>query len=166
MPRSDPEFILTLLTKMMNTQVVLLCDKGISASEVALMGYCQLHRLLLAVVDHFPQLRLLIPGIRKRLEDFVHQPETRVKALTPSLGELLALLSVSDSYRWHQLSLADIKESFDLSVLWACSKLSIIQLDENDDLISSTSLNLNCFVSTSGSCLRVSDENNDVLFIP
>jgi stress response protein SCP2 len=119
MPRTDPEFILTLLTKMMNTQVVLLCDKGISASEVALMGYCQLHRLLLAVVDHFPQLRMLI---RKRLEDFAHQPETRVKALTPSLGELLALLSVSDSYSWHQLSLPYLKESFDRSVLWACSK--------------------------------------------
>jgi hypothetical protein len=132
----------------------------------------------LAVVDQFPQLRLLI---RKRLEDFVHQPETQVKALTPSLGELLALLLVSDSYSWHQLSLAYIKESFDRSVLWACSKLSIIQLGENDDLISSTSLNLSCFVSTSGSCLtprdsssstkmkyllRVSDENNSVLVIP
>ena len=119
MPRNDPEMILTLLTKMMNTQVVLLCDKGISASEVALMGYCQLHRLLLAVVDHFPQLRLLI---RKRLDDFVHKPETRVKTYTPSLGELLGLLSVSDSYSWQEISLAYIKESFDRSVLWSCSK--------------------------------------------
>jgi len=80
---------------MMNTQVVLLCDKGITASEVALMGYCQIHRLLLAVVEHFPQLRQLI---RKRLFDFAQNPETRVKSSTPSLGELLAILSVSDTY--------------------------------------------------------------------
>jgi len=51
MPRNDPEFILTLLTKMMNTQVVLLCDEGIAASEMALTGYCQLHRLLLGVIE-------------------------------------------------------------------------------------------------------------------
>jgi stress response protein SCP2 len=119
MPRNDPEMVLTLLTKMMNTQVVLLCDKGIAASEVALMGYCQLHRMLLAVVDRFPQLRVLI---RQRLDDFARKPDTRVKALTPSLGELLALLSVSDTYSWQQLSLAYLKESFDRSVLWACTK--------------------------------------------
>jgi hypothetical protein len=118
-PRSDPEMVLVLLTKMMNTQVVLLCDKGIAASEVVLMGYCQLHRLLLAVVDRFPQLRLLI---RSRLETFAHKPETRVKSCTPSLGELFALLSVSDTLSWNQLSLAYIRESFDRSVLWACSK--------------------------------------------
>jgi stress response protein SCP2 len=118
-PRNEPEMVLLLLTKMMNTQVVLLCDKGIAASEVALMGYCQLHRLLLAVVDRFPQLRLLI---RSRLDNFARNPESRVKACTPSLGELLALLSVSDTYSWQQLSLAYIKESFDRSVLWACSK--------------------------------------------
>jgi stress response protein SCP2 len=119
MPRSDPEMVLTLLTKMMNTQVVLLCDKGIAASEVALIGYCQLHRLLLAVIQTFPELKFIV---RQRLDDFARKPETRVKRFTPSLGELLTLLSVSDTYGWDQLAMAYLKECFDRSVLWACTK--------------------------------------------
>jgi len=60
--------------------------------------------------------------IRQRLDDFVRKPETRVKSSTPSLGELLAMLSVSDTYSWKQISLCYLRESFDRSVLWACSK--------------------------------------------
>ena len=118
-PQTDCEMVLTFLTKMMNTQVVLLCDKGIAASEVALMGYCQLHRLLLAFVDKFPELRGVV---RRRLENFAQKPECRVKEYTPSLGELLALLSVSDTYGWNHLSMVYLKECFDRSVLWSCTK--------------------------------------------
>lgn len=118
-PCNDPEMVLVLLTKMMNTQVVLLCDKGVAASDMALTGYCQLHRLLLAVVEKFPLLRQLI---RKRLEDFVRDPTVRVKSCTPSLGELLAMLSVSESHSWGQISKAFILESLDRSVLWVCAK--------------------------------------------
>lgn len=119
MPQTDAEMVLTLLTKMMNTQVVLLCDKGIAASEAVLLGYCHLHRLLLAVMDTFPELKIVV---RKRLADFAQKPETRVKERTPSLGELLAYLSVSDTYGWDQISMPYIKECFDRSVLWACTK--------------------------------------------
>jgi stress response protein SCP2 len=118
-PKNEPEMVLTFLTKMMNTQVVLLCDKGISASEVALIGYCQLHRLLLATLNTFPQLKILI---RQRLKEFAQKPDRRVKEFTPSLGELLAYLSVSDTYGWDQLSMAYLKECFDRSVLWSCTK--------------------------------------------
>jgi len=118
-PHSDPEMALFLLTKMMNTQVVLLMDKGIAVSDVTLTGYCQLHRLLLALVDSFPQLRIIV---RRRLDDFARRPDKRVKQYTPSLGELLTLLSVSDTYSWSSIAMAYIKESFDRSVLWACSR--------------------------------------------
>mmetsp|Transcript_819 Transcript_819/g.1380 ORF Transcript_819/g.1380 Transcript_819/m.1380 type:complete len:963 (-) Transcript_819:80-2968(-) len=118
-PHTDPEMVLCVITKMMNTQVVLLMDKGVAVSDVALTGYCQLHRLLLGVVDKFPQLRALV---RCRLDDFVKKPEKRVKKHTPSLGELLSLLSVSDTYSWKSIAMIYIKESFDRSVLWACSR--------------------------------------------
>jgi stress response protein SCP2 len=111
--------LMTLIVRMMNTQVVLLSDKGIEASEAALTGYCQLHRLLLAVVDKYPQLRALI---RKRLEVFARNPESRVKAKTPSLGEVMVYLTVSDSHSWQQLAMPYLLESFDRSVLWACTK--------------------------------------------
>jgi len=41
--RCEEDCVIKLLVSMMNTQVVLLSDKGISASEDSLNGYCQLH---------------------------------------------------------------------------------------------------------------------------
>lgn len=118
-PTNEPEMIFTLIVRMMNTQVVLLSDKGIEASEVALTGYCQLHRLLLAVMDKYPQLQVLV---RKRLDMFIRNPDSRVKSQTPSLGELMVYLSVGDKYSWSEVAMAYLFESFDRSVLWACTK--------------------------------------------
>jgi stress response protein SCP2 len=131
LPRTDPEMALTLIMKMMNTQVVLVCDKGISASESALVGYCQLHRLLLGLVDKFHSLRVLV---RKRLDTFMRFPESRIKEHTPSLGDLLTLLSVSDTVGWRHIGFLYLKESFDRSVLWACSKdPSLAKVDPGDE---------------------------------
>ena len=130
-PKTDPEMALTLLMKMMNTQVVLLCDKGIAASESSLNGYCQLHRLLLALVERHHSLRVLI---RNRLEEFMRMPEARVKEHTPSLGDLLTMLSVSDTVGWQHIGLLYLKESFDRSVLWACSRdPSLAQVTPGDE---------------------------------
>ena len=130
-PCNEPEMILTLISRMMNTQVVLLSDKGIEASENALTGYCQLHRLGLAVVDKYPQLRVLI---RKRLDDFVRRPESRVKSKTPSLGELMIYISMNDTYSWPQVSMPYLLESFDRSVLWSCSKDSSLATVTTGDM--------------------------------
>ena len=98
--RSEEECVIKLLVSMMNTQVVLLSDKGISASEDSLNGYCQLHRILLEFVNTNLLARSIV---RKRLEDFVKNPKNRVKSAVRSLGELIPLLSVSDTYTWRDL---------------------------------------------------------------
>jgi hypothetical protein len=49
----SPETWLDVLPKIMNTCVVLLCDKGHAASQRALLTYAYLHRLLLAVAEHY-----------------------------------------------------------------------------------------------------------------
>jgi len=130
-PNSPPEMMLSLITKLMNTQVVLLCDKGIAASDSALSGYCQVHRLLLAVVQLYPELKKVI---HERLDSFVRNSESRVKAKTPSLGELLTYLSVSDSYSWKQVSMAYIMELFDRSILWSCTKDPSLAKVERGDM--------------------------------
>jgi stress response protein SCP2 len=118
-PNNIPEMILSIISKIMNTQVVLLCDNGIATSDAALSGYCHLHRLLLAIIDYYPELKSVV---KKRLSDFTNDPNSRVKSSTPSLGEFLTYLSVSDSHSWKQISMIYLMELFDRSILWSCTK--------------------------------------------
>lgn len=118
-PQSQPEMVVTLIIKMMNTIVVLLCDKGISVSEKSLCGYCQLHRLLIATIKRFPDLKIMID---KRLNNFYLHPNKRVKSFTPSIGDLFCILSVSETMSWNKISFHALLETIDRSVLWACCK--------------------------------------------
>jgi stress response protein SCP2 len=118
-PCSQPEMLVTLLVKMMNTIVVLLCDNGMSVSEKSLSGYCQLHRLLIATVKRFPDLKVMI---ETRLNSFYLNPHKRVKSCTPSIGDLFCILSVSENLSWNKISFHALLETIDRSVLWACSK--------------------------------------------
>jgi len=128
--RCEEDCVIKLLVSMMNTQVVLLSDKGISASEDSLNRYCQLHRILLEFVNTNLQARAIV---RRRLDDFVKNPTNRVKSAVRSLGELIPLLSVSDTYSWRDLCTAYFDESLDRSVLWACTRdPSLAQVQKGD----------------------------------
>ena len=58
MGRTTPSFSnwLGLIPKMLNTAIVLLMDKGVAASDRALVTYCSLHRLYLALAEDFDLL--------------------------------------------------------------------------------------------------------------
>eukprot|EP00617_Octactis_speculum_P009369 CAMPEP_0185791974 /NCGR_PEP_ID=MMETSP1174-20130828/158673_1 /TAXON_ID=35687 /ORGANISM="Dictyocha speculum, Strain CCMP1381" /LENGTH=648 /DNA_ID=CAMNT_0028486987 /DNA_START=1519 /DNA_END=3468 /DNA_ORIENTATION=- len=115
----DPRAGAAAPVKVMNTIVVLVSDKGVAASEKALEGYCQVHRLLIAVVDRFPSLRR---SIHTRLAAFLKDPSARVKEACPNLGEFLPLLSVSETVQWGHIAMPYLQENFDRGVLWACTK--------------------------------------------
>jgi hypothetical protein len=78
-----------------------------------------LHRLLLHYVATNANARAIV---RRRLHEFVHNPDSRIKSETPSLGEFIALLSVSDTYSWADVRMPFLLETFDRSILWACTK--------------------------------------------
>jgi ubiquitin-protein ligase/stress response protein SCP2 len=118
-PTSKPEMAMTLICKLMVTQVILLCDNGIQASEAALTGYCQLHRLLLGLIDHYPELRLTV---HRRLDQFIRHKDKRVKSECPALGDVMALLSVSETYSYEMIHFPYLMEAFDRSILWSCTK--------------------------------------------
>ena len=48
-----PAAWLQIMPKLLNTAIVLLMDKGVAASERALITYCGLHRLFLALAEDF-----------------------------------------------------------------------------------------------------------------
>lgn len=74
----------------------------------ALEGYCWFHRWFLEYVTKHPSVRA---GVNNRIASFIHDPSFRTKKNTPSLGEWLCLLSVSDKYKWSDVSAAYINES-------------------------------------------------------
>lgn len=75
--------------------------QGVAASDRALTSYCMLHRLSLALVEDFK----LLPAVLTRLDRFQKAPASRVKAQTPNLGWLIALLSLTPATRhsWRNL---------------------------------------------------------------
>ncbi|KAL2631450.1 hypothetical protein R1flu_016136 [Riccia fluitans] len=113
-----PDMVLDFMPKALNTMVVLLCDKGIQASDRAIEGYCMLHRLFLALVEKFN----LWAKAEKTVASFIKSPEARVKANCPDLGRLMARTSVckSEGTSWNNLVRPLTGEVFDRNVLWIC----------------------------------------------
>ena len=113
----NPLTVLEVLPRLMKTMIVLLVDNGIDDVDSALRGYCMIHRLFIALVQHYPQLQT---EIFKRLQLFLTQPSKRNKKECPDLGNLMPLLSVCDRLGWMDLSPALLGESFARQVLWSC----------------------------------------------
>ena len=108
---------LRVMRRMMNTMVLMLVDGGAEDADQALRGYCMLHRLFVAMVQHYPELR---KEIRDRLHAFMRDPSVRTKLRYPNLGELVPLLSVCEEVGWLDIAVPLIQESFARSVLWVC----------------------------------------------
>ncbi|KAJ3065957.1 hypothetical protein HDU98_010699 [Podochytrium sp. JEL0797] len=115
----DPVMVLEVLPKLMNTQIVLLADNGLHNSDAFLTNYFQIHRLFVAMVYEFPQLKTLI---LKRVQAFAKDPSARTKSAVASLGDLIPLVAVlPDPMKvWKSVGPLFLKESMERNVLWAC----------------------------------------------
>jgi hypothetical protein len=80
----------------------------IVASFKALEGYCWFHRWFLEFATTNMDVR---QAVDVRITNFVNSEQFRTKKATPSLGEWICLLSVSDRYNWTNVSAAYINES-------------------------------------------------------
>ena len=115
----EPAVVLDVLPRIMNTMVVMLADGGIANSDSAVHGYCQIHRLLIALMDHYPELQ---HEVNSRFNNFIRSADYRTKRRCPSLGHMLPLLSVCTVTTWRQFAKVYLEESFRRSVLWRCKK--------------------------------------------
>ena len=116
----EPKMALEILSKLFSTMTILIAKDGIACSERAIRGYLSFWRLLVAILEEYPQLQ---GDIRSRLIRFTHVRRSRHKDATPSLGELLPLLAVCPDISWKgAFSKAFMNESFDRSVLWICKE--------------------------------------------
>ena len=117
--RFQPDMVLDVLPKMINTFIVLVADEGVAASRKSFEGMTRVHRLFLALCHQFPCIKT--EAVR-RLRLFASKEAQRSKAAVPSLGNLLPLLMICDQSQvsWRSVSSAYLSENFDRNVLWVC----------------------------------------------
>jgi len=115
----EPEIVLSVLPKLMNSQVVLLMKGDVWASHKALGGYMAFHHLLLAICRANPKVQ---QEVEARIGRFLSAEDERVKAKAPNLGEFICLLSASDRYSWRDVAVPLLGEVFDRHVLWLLKK--------------------------------------------
>lgn len=114
----QPQMVVDVIPKLMNTMIVLLSDHGVHASQKALIGFCWLHRLFIALIEEYPGLQKYVDSI---VNDFVSNPAHRVKFHCPNIGNYLPLLSVS-SVQYKTVIPLVWSEVLDRSVIWVCRK--------------------------------------------
>ncbi|CAE8653278.1 unnamed protein product [Polarella glacialis] len=110
------ESVWNVLPALMNSTAVAMMGGELHTSDVALRGYYNLHRLLLAMSS---------PALRARAEvestSFAQDPARRLKIACPNLGHLLPrlLLVSSPLQAWHDIQEALLSEAIDRTVLHA-----------------------------------------------
>lgn len=119
LPSFDPKVVLSVLPKLMNSQVVLLMKGETWASQKALSGYMGFHHLLLSICRDEPAVQT---ELEKRISDFVAAEEERVKSKVPNLGEFICLISASEKHDWMSVAEPLLAEVFDRNVLWLLKK--------------------------------------------
>uniref|UniRef100_A0A6B2KYC8 F-box domain-containing protein n=1 Tax=Arcella intermedia TaxID=1963864 RepID=A0A6B2KYC8_9EUKA len=113
-----PAMAMEVIPKLMNTMVVLVCDKGVPVSDKVITGYCALHRLLIACIHHYP---ILQKAIDEKVNNFLSSETERHKKQCENLGDFWPLLSLS-SIHWKKLVPLILRETFDRNVLWVCKE--------------------------------------------
>lgn len=119
----DPEAALDTICTIMNKLVVQLMnqdEKVVHHSESALLGYYQLHHILLLLANSHPEIAELAEDI---VEDFIANEGSRCKAVTPDLGKFIILLTLLPGGTWRRAVPGLVKESFDRNVRYLLPKV-------------------------------------------
>lgn len=114
-----PKLTLDLFTKLMNSMVVDVMKGVVHASIKALDGYVMFHRLLIALITEYPELK---KQIDEKIKSFIENPKSRRKGVVPSMGDFLPLLTVS-SYSWKDVAVPVIQEVLIRNIFWIFQEL-------------------------------------------
>jgi len=88
----EPSQILEVLPKMILTLIVDITGEALHHSYKSIRMIMYAHRLFTLLLDKYPSLRDVLD---ERLQKFIEEPESRIKEVTPSIGDLLVYVTVS-----------------------------------------------------------------------
>jgi hypothetical protein len=111
----DPFFVLKIIPALMNSMIVKVMKGDLHESIVALEGYTMMFHLMLAFCAEYPELQEFVDTA---IGNFIEDENMRSKKKTPSLGEWIALLAVSNKYCWRDVCIPYLRENFDRHVKW------------------------------------------------
>ena len=102
-------------------------------SSRALEILIYVYRVILLLIEAFPEIK---KESNKILDEFVKKPEQRIKENTPSLGDLLVMLTISDR-KIEDLLPSYIEEQMDRQIFWILQEIpefeKLIDKSEVDD---------------------------------
>mmetsp|Transcript_112154 Transcript_112154/g.157305 ORF Transcript_112154/g.157305 Transcript_112154/m.157305 type:complete len:492 (-) Transcript_112154:155-1630(-) len=101
-----PETALSVCCSLL-TQAAVSLSLG-QVTERAIQMYGDSHRLLLQLAHEWPELQQVA---HRRLRLFLHHPESRLRHVTPSLGDLLHCMLIVDDLEWGDLQAEVVPEA-------------------------------------------------------
>jgi ubiquitin-protein ligase len=130
----SPNLVLTVMPKFFNYICVNIIGEKVHNSSRAIEILIYVYRVMLLLEEALPEIKT---EANKILDEFIKNPEQRIKDKTPSLGDLLVMLSISDR-RIEDLLPAYIGEQMDRQIFWILQEIpefeNLINSSEVDDI--------------------------------
>ena len=123
-----PQMILEILPKLIITHVADMIQEFRHISILAIRRLVNFIRLFRLLVELYPEVAELVEA---KIEQFIKDPAKRHKDYTASLGDLLALVTVSQKYKFEDVLPAYLEEQMDRQVFWMLREIP--ELDHTDE---------------------------------
>ena len=113
------DLILKVMPKFLNYINLNIINENINNTSRVFSIFIYIYRILLLFVQVYPEFK---SEINKKVEEFIKNPKQRVKDKTPSLGDLLVIISVSE-FRIEELLPSYISEQMDRQIFWILQEI-------------------------------------------
>lgn len=124
----EHSMVLEIIPKLIITHMVEIVNESKHCSIVAIRRLINFYRIFTMLIEICPSVR---KKINKQLEQFITEPAKRVKDFTPSLGDLLSFIVVSDKYKMADLLNVYLEEQLDRQAFWIIRQIP--ELDHTDE---------------------------------
>lgn len=93
--------------------------------------FCDVHRVFLEMMKDYPQIQIIA---EERLQNFIENPHSRIRAKTPDLGDLIYYLAITEKYSWNDLKYFYVEEAFRRNARFI-SHIALATIGNPEDLL-------------------------------
>jgi len=127
----EPSQVIEVLPKMLLTLVVDMTNESLHHSYKSIKMMMYTHRLFTMFLEKYPELKKVID---EKLKIFIENPESRIKDVTPNIGDLLVYLTVSETYNWADLKDSYLSEQMDRQIFWVLQEIPDLEKNDSPNL--------------------------------